>query len=187
LDKVRIVTLDNKQALVMPFAFHARVKMAALSDAAAAKAKADAGEVFIEFQGPNSWVVDDQSNGKRIDKIDQDDDVRAVVDAYLASHPHVEIARQAITAMLAEGKVHDDLMWRHLALLPEKSGSSWQVKPILIDLTRTSDADNADVALAKRWLIDTAAQRQPIPFVEGQIDVLMSKHRAWLDGELAKV
>jgi hypothetical protein len=89
--------------------------------------------------------------------------------------------------MLAKGWVHDDLMWRHLALLPEKSGSSWQVKPILIDLTRTSAADDADVALAKRWLNDNAVQRQPIPFVEGQIEVLMSKHRMWLDGELAKV
>jgi hypothetical protein len=45
--------------------------------------------------------------------------------------------------MLEHGVMHADLCWRHVALLPSRSGSQWTLRPVLIDLTRVRSSHTA--------------------------------------------
>jgi hypothetical protein len=177
----RIIQFASRPALLMPFVFHARFDSTALPSsgstqgAAAAAATATAAEpaVCIAFQGPNAWLLDGMSD-RSPDVIEKDAEVRSAVRAYVTSHSPIVIARHAITQFLANGSVHGDLRWRHVALLPSinKKEDTWQVAPILIDLTRVDTAAAADTALAQAWLKAAVLQRTPIPAVEQQIEQL---------------
>jgi hypothetical protein len=184
----RILQFASRPALLMPFVFHARFDSTALlsrGSAQAAAATAAAAELAgcITFQGPNAWLLDGTSDHSP-DVIEEDAEVRSVVRAYVTSHSPIVIARHAITQFLANGSVHGDLRWRHVALLPSKKKGAWQVAPILIDLTRVATAAAADTALARAWLNAAGLQRTPIPAVEQQIEQLQRELSARVAEEL---
>lgn len=169
-EAARVLQLGDRQALVMPFAFRARFDIAAAMTAHPPLAP----EGFITFQGPNAWVMDG-SGGRPVDNIAEDDQVCKAVCDFVYVHSAVGIAREAITRFMAQGLVHGDLCWRHVALLPKKMKHGWQVESILIDLTRVQAAEAADLALAEMWFATSAQQRQPIPAVETQIAQLQAE------------
>ncbi len=146
--RVRVVKLFHRLALVMPFAFHAHLSAPKAVAAAPQVAKGDrlAAQRFITFKGPNSWtaILPDAEVAKRAasakqpdpDVVREDNEVMPLLANFLQQHPPESIARDAIGAMLRHDVMHADLRWRHVAILPFRSGSQWMLKPILIDLTR---------------------------------------------------
>ncbi len=81
------------------------------------------------------------------DKLDEDQFKAYYNDPY-------KVAKEAITEMANKGYIHDDLHWRHVALLPvppsKSNNSLWTVKPILIDLHRVKKIDieqNKDIII----------------------------------------
>lgn len=86
--------------------------------------------------------------------------------------------------LLAKGKVHADLHWRHVAWLPSKERDACQIAPILIDITRLHNATEADQKLADAWLQTPPAQRHSIPAVEQQIRKLQSSLSTRLEAKL---
>jgi len=173
----RIVTLDSKLALLMPFAFHARFNANQVTqmDVDGAREAAGNGTFFITFQGPNSWILDEADDQSK-DMIEDDATVRDVIQAFLDQHTPLDVARHAIIRLLAAGYTHEDLCWRHVALLPSfEQRSGWEVSPILIDLSRMGEAPADDTQRAQRWL--AGERNQPIGFVEKQLDMLRQEHR----------
>lgn len=73
---------------------------------------------------------------------------------------HLVLAQMAISKFLAKGQTHKDVEWRHLALLPvpyhhkqpyptgpnagPKMNLRWELKPILVDLTRVGELCKQD-------------------------------------------
>jgi hypothetical protein len=70
-------------------------------------------------------------------------------------------AEKALTRMLSQNIIHDDLKWSHVALLPSFSGSSKKIDliPILLDLTRTSRAKDSSNLLQK-FMSDLSSELQ---------------------------
>ena len=64
------------------------------------------------------------------------------------------VAETAIRTMAEHGYQHDDLEWRHVALLPrpptDETSLLWTVQPVLIDLhrlRRMSDTETVDAVV----------------------------------------
>src|SRR5690606_23595360 len=124
--KARVVQLFHRLALVMPFAFHAHMNV----PTAAERVGRTPGRII--FKGPNNWtaVLPDAEVAKRVasvqqadpDVVREDKEVLPRLADYLARHSADAIARTAIAAMLEHGVMHADLCWRHVALLPSRSG-----------------------------------------------------------------
>jgi len=145
-EKVRVVTLFQRPALVMPFAFHAHViDTNNDKDEQPDNDDDEPKPVAVHFKGPNSWTValSDEEVAKRVVMSEQDLDI---VSEDIKVLPELTklvrelqpkgIARLALESMLAKGYMHADLEWRHVALLPTRNDNGWTLKPILIDLTR---------------------------------------------------
>ena len=145
--KARVVQLFHRLALVMPFAFHAHMNVPTAVE------RVGQTPARIIFKGPNNWtaVLTDAEVAKRVasaqqpdpDVVREDTDVLPLLADYLAAHSPEAIARTAITAMLEHGVMHDDLCWRHVALLPSRSDSQWTLRQVLIDLTRVRSIHTA--------------------------------------------
>ncbi|KAI3648004.1 hypothetical protein MP228_008225 [Amoeboaphelidium protococcarum] len=122
--KCRVVVLNGKYALLMPFCFHIR---------------------FVSqqptFCGLSGWNRRPSSMSEALDDcevVEFPNLNREQFDAY--QKDPMLVAKEAISTMLKCKVKHDDLKWSHVALLPKFSAKSNTVKlmPILIDLTRTS-------------------------------------------------
>jgi hypothetical protein len=122
----RVVKSTDKWAIMMPFAFHLRHN--------------EQGEHV--FAPVNIW--------NRIAEWKPSKEIRedALFDESLQHWLKApeEAAKSAIRHMTEKGFQHDDLEWRHVALLPEESDLAgvWRVRPILIDLTRISRINSED-------------------------------------------
>jgi hypothetical protein len=123
-DDVRVISLLDAHALLMPFTFHALSK------------RDENGIQKITFKPLSHWNAHIHEPIERIldsdvtDKLDIDQFQRWYDDPW-------EVAKVAITEMAAKGYKHNDLCWRHVALLPISSVDNkdlWVVKPVLIDL-----------------------------------------------------
>lgn len=131
VSNVFCTTLYNANALILPFAFHARRTL----------------HNEIRFRSPNHWTSDVDSkeqatyNSEMTDKISHESLSKYVNNPQLA-------AEEAITAMVEQGYVHQDIAWRHVALLPQRPNSNksteWTVKPILIDLHQVRKLTQTD-------------------------------------------
>jgi len=130
--KARVIQLFHRLVLVMPFAFHAHLSASP--------------QRALTFKGPNNWttMLPDAEVAQRAaskqsgieDVVSEDGEVLPLLARFLEQHSPDWIAEAAITAMLSCNVMHDDLCWRHIAILPCQSGSQWTLRPVLIDLTR---------------------------------------------------
>ncbi|KAI3639231.1 hypothetical protein MIR68_002761 [Amoeboaphelidium protococcarum] len=122
--KCRVVVLNGKYALLMPFCFHIR---------------------FVSqqptFCGLSGWNRRPSSMSAVLDDREVDEFPylnREQFDAF--QKDPMLVAKEALSIMLQYKVKHDDLKWSHVALLPKFSARSRTVEfmPVLIDLTRTS-------------------------------------------------
>ncbi|KAI3653694.1 hypothetical protein MP228_001641 [Amoeboaphelidium protococcarum] len=122
--KCRVVVLNGKYALLMPFCFHIR---------------------FVSqqptFCGLSGWNRRPSSMSAALDDCEVDEFPylnREQFDAF--QKDPMLVAKEALSTMLKCKVKHDDLKWSHVALLPKFSAKSntLEFMPVLIDLTRTS-------------------------------------------------
>ncbi|KAI3640006.1 hypothetical protein MIR68_001952 [Amoeboaphelidium protococcarum] len=128
----RVVYLNGRFALLMPFCFHIRM----------------IGQKPT-FCGLQSWnrlgaSADTKINDFEVDQFEKVDHqkFKAYQDDPLIA------AKEALTCMLKHKVRHDDLKWAHVALLPSLSKSSDNIDliPVLLDLTRTTQvSDTTDL------------------------------------------
>lgn len=101
-------------------------------------------ESKVVFRPLNSWCgIDDVSSICLEDIVDSTStktfDKTSVAQWFDNPAAAAQCAR-SITQLGNAGFVHDDLHWRHVALLPVKNATGvWTVQPILIDLTSVRD------------------------------------------------
>eukprot|EP01031_Cornospumella_fuschlensis_P026205 gene26205-31655_t len=131
VEGVRLETVMKATALIMPFAFHGCVDRATSS---------------VKFKPLQCWCLDDLSLCT-VENICSSEAGQVRVDsvAKYCDNPLLA-AEEAVTALANAGYAHEDLAWRHVALLPQaaKKGA-WTVKPILIDLTRVRTVQESEV------------------------------------------
>ena len=133
----RVVTLHRKPALLMPFAFHGRLR-----------------NKHFRFLNPNHWPIELKTDADEREvpivthEIVEDKDLLEYLTEY--NNKPMTVLQTALTEMMiTKGVQHGDLEWRHVALLPswESSNQKWTLKPILIDMARLSpltDLSNAE-------------------------------------------
>jgi hypothetical protein len=118
--QVRVVTINEKSALLMPFSFHIKVV-----------------DNRPQFCGLGEWsnfasssFSNDEVNGS----------INLVQLAEYQANPSLA-CRKALDRMCELHLEHDDLRWRHVALLPEfnQATNVFDLRPIFLDLTRVSD------------------------------------------------
>ena len=123
--KVRALKLRGSQCLVMPFVFHC---------------------VFIDgtwtfkfnmslWAKHTHFQIDDEVLNKWTQKFEN----------YITTHPTTptEALQNAVKTVADCGYIHNDLEWRHVALLPlldEDGGSVIGMKPVLIDLASVTES-----------------------------------------------
>ncbi len=120
-------TVLKCNAMFMPFTYHALCH-----------------DGNITFKPLSHWNANQHEEisvileSEMYDKLDEDHFKAYYNDPY-------KVAKEAITEMANKGYIHDDLHWRHVALLPvppsKSNNSLWTVKPILIDLHRVKKID----------------------------------------------
>lgn len=121
---VRVETLNSLPALLMPFAFHGRLT-----------------ENGFRFLPPNEWTT--VTSGDLIPLDDEVEEDLLLKDqlGVLTNDPMQQL-RSALTTIVSKGRWHEDLAWRHLALLPvRRVDETWTLSPIFIDLTRMRTID----------------------------------------------
>lgn len=137
--KCRIVQLNKRVGLLMPFCMpfhHYKVEIGERTS------------IFAQFSSLQSW-------SKRLSKI-QYDEVSEELEECInfgilktyQTNPCLA-AKQALETMAQKLAEHNDLEFRHVALLPVFNDQTklYDFKPILIDLTRISKNLSADYAL----------------------------------------
>ncbi|KAJ3392393.1 hypothetical protein HDU92_008452 [Lobulomyces angularis] len=127
-----VTKFDKDNTLIMPFAFQCIKNI----------------EGKIYFKSPEVWnknetkkdilnfdyMLENKLNLFDVDKI------KSYIDNPMT------VAREALTVMKEKGFRHDDIEWRHVALLPIKvNDNNWTVKPIMIDLTGIKKVDSKDI------------------------------------------
>lgn len=117
--QTRVITLHNQPALLMPFAFHCKYYNKQTKK--------------IIFNGPDhrepTLFYFNSSNEAKPEHIVLFENQITQAE----SNPRI-IVEQAISTMIEQGYEHQDLHWRHVALLPNVDDGT--LKPILIDLSR---------------------------------------------------
>ena len=128
----RNIRLLDSPAMLMPFVFHGCILPGNR----------------VGFRPLGSWLsgefnVDSILNNA---EVDADFDRKSVTEYY--NDPD-KVAREALQVLAHAGYQHNDLHWRHVALLPYKddvlSSNKWKVRPILIDVCRLTAIDRKDV------------------------------------------
>eukprot|EP00981_Chlorochromonas_danica_P013375 scaffold6281_cov207-Ochromonas_danica.AAC.5 len=125
--RARCTLIMDAHALIMPFAFHAVLCH---------------GNKVV-FRPLNNWCGSSYENISLQDFVDNCD-IESTIDGKELEKwfgDPLSAALEAVSSMAHAGFVHNDLAWRHVALLPIKqepldTKPIWTVKPILIDLTR---------------------------------------------------
>lgn len=106
----------------------------------------------ITFKGPNRLTsipldvkgceraataaasVQQPDSDRADDEVKEDGELMPLLSAFLQEHTPQTIAQAAIDKMISRGVMHDDLFWRHVAILPRAAGDGcWTLEPILID------------------------------------------------------
>eukprot|EP00835_Amoeboradix_gromovi_P006512 NODE_780_length_4291_cov_0.447758.p1 type:complete len:555 gc:universal NODE_780_length_4291_cov_0.447758:2213-3877(+) len=133
--KCRVVQLKDRFALLMPFCFH--IRMIAQKPT---------------FVGLQIWNCVGASTSMTF----SDHEVRefGVLDHEKLSNYQndpMSAANEALNCMLEQKVRHDDLKWVHVALLPSFSNypNTVDLKPILLDLTRTTQVSDTAGLLEK--------------------------------------
>ncbi|KAI3660271.1 hypothetical protein MP638_005134 [Amoeboaphelidium occidentale] len=127
--------LNGQSVIVIPFAWHCRP----LYD--------DNDKVSsIRFSRVHDWVYDQIGKSPAQNIVVKEDEE---LEKCLADFDPVKVAFEAIVTMADAGYKHEDLEWRHVALLPISKKRmfdkvQWSLRPILIDLTRHSSVKNKD-------------------------------------------
>ena len=121
----RVVKVRSRRALLMPFCFHVRIITGK--------------PVFCSIQ---TWKKRSLSEIPLLkDKEVSDFELldMAMLQSYV-TNPIENVLHKCIRRMLSCNISHDDLKWEHLALWPKFNDLSgkFEVQPILLDLTRTS-------------------------------------------------
>ena len=120
----RIVNLNNRDGLLMPFCMPFNVHK-----------RRDGNAWFCSLHIWNKILSNKASDFEEVS-----DELEKCIDyanlKYYQSNP-IKVAEKALETMTLKGTRHDDLEWRHFALLPVLNENRvYEFKPILIDLTR---------------------------------------------------
>ena len=131
--KCRVVEIKGRFSLLMPFCFHIRM--------------ISKQPIFCGLQNWNLQprVPVNPLNDEEVEDFRFLDQQKL---SHYQSNPMIA-AEEALRCMLKQNVRHDDLKWAHVALLPSFSDSSdsFDLLPILIDLTRTTQVPNASIFL----------------------------------------
>jgi hypothetical protein len=127
--------LNGQSAIVIPFAWHCRPNY-----------DDDDKVSSIRFSRVHDWVSDQTGESPAQNIVVKEDEE---LEKCLADFDPVKVAFEAIVTMADAGYKHEDLEWRHVALLPVSKKRmfgkvQWSLRPILIDLTRHSSVKNKD-------------------------------------------
>lgn len=146
--KVRTVEWFDHKVILMPFVFHFRLGL-------------DGNP--LGFMPADIWITESPINVQNLlenDKIVENKKFETKTLKTYVEDPTFAL-EHALKALASKCQVHNDIEWRHLALLPVEipkrivQKSRWTVTPIMIDLTETGNAatpQDAIESMAPRFL-----------------------------------